>query len=102
MVKNYNIGLNETKLGIVAPFWFISSMKNAISARESELALTSGKLYTTEEAFKIGLVDEIAVDKDDALARAEKFFKRFAGIHPLARALTKQLLRGQIVTVCNF
>ncbi|KRT78161.1 hypothetical protein AMK59_7665 [Oryctes borbonicus] len=96
MVNNYTIGLNETKLGIVAPFWFMSSMKNTISSRESELALTSGRLYSTEEAFKVGLIDEIAENKEDCLAKAEKFFLRFKGINSIARAFTKDRLRGKI------
>lgn len=99
MANNYTIGLNETKLGIVAPFWFMSSMKNTISNRESELALTSARLYKTDEAFKVGLIDEIAETREDVLSRAENFFKRFDGIHPVARALTKQQLRGKLVEV---
>ncbi|KAI4471539.1 enoyl-coa hydratase-related [Holotrichia oblita] len=99
MVNNYTIGLNETKLGIVAPFWFVASMKNTISNRESELALTSGRLYKTDEAFKVGLVDETAENKEDALAKAEKFFSRFDAVNPIARFLTKQELRGKIVKV---
>lgn len=101
MVNNFTIGLNETKLGIVAPFWFMSSMKNTISDRESELALTSGRLFKTEEALKIGLIDEIANDKEDALARSENFFKRFDGCHPMARTFTKQQLRGKYVEVIS-
>ncbi|GJQ79698.1 hypothetical protein Trydic_g5845 [Trypoxylus dichotomus] len=97
MVNNYTIGLNETKLGIIAPFWFMSSMKNTIGNRESELALTSGTLYSTEEALKVGLIDEIAENKEDALAKSEKFFLRFKGINPMARAFTKDRLRGKIV-----
>ncbi|XP_017780308.1 PREDICTED: enoyl-CoA delta isomerase 1, mitochondrial-like [Nicrophorus vespilloides] len=95
MVNNFTIGLNETQLGIVAPKWFIASMQNTMSKRDAEIALTSGRLFTTEEALKVGLVDEIASDKEDALAKAEKFFARFAKVNPLARQLTKASLRGE-------
>ncbi|XP_022918478.2 enoyl-CoA delta isomerase 1, mitochondrial-like [Onthophagus taurus] len=97
MVEKFTIGLNETKLGIVAPFWFIGSMQNTISTRNAELALTEGKLFTTEEALKIGLVDEIATNKEDALIKAEGFFKRFDKVNPLARQFTKTSLRGDLV-----
>lgn len=53
MCSNYTIGLNETKLGIVAPTWFQATMRNVISTREAELALTLGKMFTTEEALKV-------------------------------------------------
>ena len=48
-------------------------MRNVISNRHTELALTAGRLFTTEEALKIGLIDEVARDKADAVAKAEKF-----------------------------
>ncbi|CAB3382572.1 Hypothetical predicted protein [Cloeon dipterum] len=93
MCPNYSIGLNETKLGIVAPKWFMSSMLGAIPYREAELALTSGRMFSTDEALKIGLIDEVASDKADAIAKSEKFLSQFAKIHPIARKLTKLNLR---------
>lgn len=39
MLPNFTIGLNETKLGIVAPTWFQASMRNTISLRDA------GKLF---------------------------------------------------------
>lgn len=99
MLDNLTIGLNETQLGIVAPNWFICTMQNTISKRNSELALTSGRLFKTGEALQIGLVDEIAADKNDALVKSEAFISRFARIPPLARAATKIALRGADIKV---
>ena len=45
--------------GIVAPFWFQETMSNTVGHRETERALQLGKLYSGEEALKIGLVDEL-------------------------------------------
>lgn len=99
MVENYTIGLNETLLGIVAPFWFISTLRNTIGKRQAELALTTGRLFKTDEALNVGLVDEIATDKADAVAKCEKFLAKFAKIHPLPRALTKASLRKADIEV---
>lgn len=99
MVDKFTIGLNETQLGIVAPTWFMSTMKNTISTRDAELALTTGKLFTTEEALKVGLIDEVATDKEDCLVKSEAFFKRFAKVNPIARMFTKQALRGKDIQV---
>jgi len=93
MVKNYTIGLNETALGIVAPPWFIASMRNTVSKRDAELALTMGRLFTTDDALKVGLVDEVAENKDEAVTKCAAFLGRFAKIPPVARALTKKSLR---------
>lgn len=97
MLPKYTIGLNETQLGIVAPSWFMATMKNTISSRTAEMALTLGTLFTTEEALKIGLIDEIAVDKADALAKSEAFLNRFKKIPPIARGLTKQSFRNAAI-----
>lgn len=50
----YTIGLNETALGLVAPTWFMDTFRNTISTRESEIALTTAKLFTVDEALKVG------------------------------------------------
>lgn len=53
MVENYTIGLNETRLGISAPFFFQSAFRNVLSAREAEKALTLGTMFSTQEALKV-------------------------------------------------
>lgn len=93
MLPNFTIGLNETKLGIVAPTWFMATMKNTIPSRTAEMALTLGTLFSTEEAHRIGLIDDIATDKADAVAKCEAFLASFKKIPALARGLTKQHFR---------
>lgn len=95
MCQNYTIGLNETRLGIVAPTWFMASMRNAMSRRDAEMALTLGTLFTTDEALKVGLVDEVATSKEDAIAKATAFLDKFKKISPQARSMTKQALRSK-------
>lgn len=95
MLPKYTIGLNETQLGIVAPSWFMATMRNTISARKAEMALTLGTLFKTEEALKIGMIDEIVADRADAIAKCEAFLKKYDKIPPMARAVTKQMYRQQ-------
>lgn len=59
---------------------FQYSLRNVISSRQTELALSTGQLFTADEALKIGLIDEIATDKADAIAKAEKFLLRMSQI----------------------
>lgn len=94
MVPNSIIGLNETQLGIVAPVWFADTMQNTIGKRQTELALTSGRLFSTDEAFKIGLIDEIAQGKEDGINKSNAFLSKFAKISPFARNFSKQIVRG--------
>lgn len=95
MLPNFTIGLNETKLGIVAPDWFMAAFLNVLPRRTAEVALTQGKLFTTDEALAAGLVDEVAATKEEALAKCEKFIGTFAKVNPLARGITKQKFRKE-------
>lgn len=70
-------------------------MRNVLPPRQAEQALTLGTLFTTEEALKVGLIDEIAADKQEALDRCEKFLLKFSKIDSTARAITKKSFRGR-------
>lgn len=98
MCPNFTIGLNETRLGIVAPAWFQTSMRNVIPIRQAEKALTLGTLFATDEALQIGLIDEVATNTEDALARCEKFLLQFDKVERNARAITKLAFRGRDIT----
>jgi len=94
MLPKFTIGLNETKLGIVAPKWFMATYLNVLPRRAAELALTQGKLFTTDEALQTGLVDAVTNDKQEAIAKCEQFFSTFAKVNPFARAMTKTQFRS--------
>ncbi|KAJ6643143.1 Enoyl-CoA delta isomerase 1, mitochondrial [Pseudolycoriella hygida] len=93
MCPDYKIGLNETRLGIIAPIFLRASMRNTVSNREAEKALTLGTLYSTEDALKIGLIDEIAIYKVKAIERCENFLAQFNNVSSIARSFTKRSLR---------
>ena len=56
MAEGKVIGLNETQLGIVAPFFFADLMKRAIGMRNTEHALLAGVLFKSDQAKAIGLL----------------------------------------------
>ncbi|KAK9535669.1 hypothetical protein VZT92_008039 [Zoarces viviparus] len=88
----YSIGLNETQLGIVAPFWFMDTMKNTLGHRTTEVALQLGLLYNPSEALKIGLVDQL-VPEDQILTTAKQTMTKWLAIPDHARAITKSMMR---------
>ena len=89
----FTIGLNETLLGIVAPFWFKDSMQNVVGQRQTELALMLGTLFTADQALSIGLVDSVHQDKAECLAEATKMVHRLVKIPAEARHVSKMLMR---------
>ncbi|GBP79769.1 Enoyl-CoA delta isomerase 1, mitochondrial [Eumeta japonica] len=186
----FTIGLNETALGIVPPTWIQDSLRHTIPTRQAEIALTTGKMFTVDEALKwrtnrgaegaarlgppvlegpqmpprspdqilnktlkmclspkmaldtgiiklnalneylvterttivdnaitfgikkcndmdiniqkrgrrkVGLIDETAADKAEAIEKCKKFIKRFDKIPSLARGMTKQIFRQEVL-----
>ncbi|ELU16502.1 hypothetical protein CAPTEDRAFT_218894 [Capitella teleta] len=92
----FTIGLNETLLGIVAPFWFQDTMVNTVGHRETERALQLGLLYSGENALKVGLIDEL-VSPEKVMETAEGQMQMWLKIPDFARQLTKEQLRGPTV-----
>lgn len=95
MVPNYKIGLNEVHLGIPVPFMVQAAMRSVLTTRKAEEALTLGTLFTTDEALNVGLIDEIAEDKNEAILKCENFLEQFSKIPANARAITKQAFRAK-------
>ncbi|XP_034939747.1 enoyl-CoA delta isomerase 1, mitochondrial-like isoform X2 [Chelonus insularis] len=93
----HTMGLNETKLGIVAPTWFKDVYISTIGYRRAELALLQGALFLPQQALEINLVDEIASNKEDALTKCQKFIDSFSKIPAIGRRATKLSLRDGIM-----
>lgn len=69
------------------------TMRSVLASRQTELAILSGTLFSTEEALKVGLIDDIAKDKAEAIQKCQEFLKRFKKIPPIARGNTKLRMR---------
>jgi len=94
--ERLRMGLNETLLGIVAPWWTIKMFTATVGQREAERALALGHLYSPSEALKVGLIDE-AVAGDKVLEVAEAQLKKWMAIDANARFNTKKFLRQPLV-----
>lgn len=92
MAPNFTIGLNETQLGIVPPFWFVDTMINCCDRRQAELCCEKGLMLTTEQAHKIKMIDEI-VPAEQVETRAQEEIKEWIRIPEAARQLTKLQIR---------
>ncbi|CAL8342892.1 unnamed protein product [Merluccius merluccius] len=88
----YSIGLNETLLGIVAPYWFKDTMANTVGHRTTEMALGLGLLYSAPEALNIGLVDKL-VSEDQVVNTATHTMGKWLAIDEHARQVTKSMMR---------
>lgn len=93
MAEDRVIGLNETQLGIVAPFFFADLMERAIGVRRTEHALLAGTLFKSQQARQIGLVDQV-VPLEEVKTTALKQLTLLSKIPQPAYGITKQLMRG--------
>ncbi|NXM53774.1 ECI1 isomerase, partial [Illadopsis cleaveri] len=92
----FSIGLNETQLGIVAPFWFKDTFVNTVGHRIAERSLQLGSLYPAPEAHKLGLVDEL-VPEEKLLEKAAAVMAQWLALPDHARQLTKTMMRKALV-----
>lgn len=92
----FTIGLNETRLGIVAPLWFIDAFRAAVGQRQSERLLQLGEMVTSAEALQLGLVDQV-VPVEEVRETAIATLERYLQIPASARHLTKVAARQDIV-----
>ncbi|XP_006076875.1 enoyl-CoA delta isomerase 1, mitochondrial isoform X2 [Bubalus bubalis] len=88
----YHIGLNETLLGITAPFWLKDTYVNTIGHRASEQALQLGSLFPPAEALQVGLVDQV-VPEDQVQSTALSEMARWLAVPDHTRQLTKNMMR---------
>jgi len=95
--KTAVMGLNETKIGIVAPFYFALPLVNLVGMRVAERMLQLGELLPPQEALRLGLFDELHSTVEQVEAAAVAAAARFASIPADARAATKLALRQPLV-----
>lgn len=94
--EKLRMGLNETLLGIVAPWWTIKMFVATVGHREAEKALALGRLFSPSEALGVGLIDE-AVESARVGAATEAELNKWMTIDAGARFETKKLLRNPLV-----
>uniref|UniRef100_UPI00358E1EAE enoyl-CoA delta isomerase 1, mitochondrial n=1 Tax=Myxine glutinosa TaxID=7769 RepID=UPI00358E1EAE len=92
----FMIGLNETRLGIVAPFWFKDTLSNTVGNRTAELSLSLGAMYTPAEALSLHVVDRL-VPETQLLSAATEEMGRWLRVPDHARQITKSMIRKSTI-----
>jgi enoyl-CoA hydratase/carnithine racemase len=87
------ISLNEINFGSSVFAGSVEMMKLWLGQRNAESALLSGAMYSAEQAFEIGLIDEV-VSKDDLDSKARKKALEYALQDTAAFMSIKKLLRN--------
>jgi Delta3-Delta2-enoyl-CoA isomerase len=96
MLPNTTIGLNEIKIGMNVPDWIRGMYRNVLPAH-ADKALKLGTVFNTQKALQVGLVDEIAADKAEALAKCEAFIQKHQGDLLEKHIAMKNSIRGPLI-----
>ena len=94
--KPYRIGLNETKLGIIAPPWVMNQLTYVIGSRKAEKMLQLGETPTADEALTLGLVDKV-VEEEVVMEEAMKMANEMLKVSNEARWMSKDMMRRDLM-----
>jgi enoyl-CoA hydratase/carnithine racemase len=104
------ISLNEITFGAPVPAGSVEMLKYCAGSRNAQSILYSGAMYSAEEAFQLGLVDQVS--SEDALAEdarkvaqelAQKDSSAFRSIkHLLRKPVAEQMIKREKDAILEF
>lgn len=93
---SYRIGLNETQIGLFLPSYLKQMVENVIGSKATARALQLSLVFTSAEACKLGLVEEVT-PMDQVMTAARREVKQWLEIPDSARASMKMELRRKVI-----
>jgi len=96
----YIIGLNEVPVGIIVPNSIFQLYAFWLGKAEASRSLLSGKLYSPEEALKVGLVDEL-VKNESLLTAAERKIKKYMELESNTWSQSKVNIREELIAAVS-
>lgn len=94
--KPYRIGLNETRVGLSVPPEIQTGLRRLVGAYRAERLMVAGAMVDSDEALRIGFVDELA-EADDVAPRAFAWLRALLALPPQAMATTRAIARADLV-----
>ncbi|WGQ08076.1 enoyl-CoA hydratase/isomerase family protein [Pedobacter gandavensis] len=90
------IGLNEVPVGIIVPGSIFSLYSFWIGTAHATRSLLEGKLFSPEEALKIGLVDEL-INPESILTAAERKIRKYMAMERNTWEQSKLNIRKDLI-----
>jgi len=91
----YKLGLNETQVGLTLPKAILMALQRLIGPHRAERHIVAGNMITSEEAEKIGLVDEL-VEPDQVVARALEWCRFHLSLPARAMRQNREAARADL------
>lgn len=98
---DYRIGLNETRVGLIAPEGIQRLLRRVVGPHRAERMLVAGEMVDAARALEIGLVDELVdadpVEHPNAVSqRAREWLQELLLLPPEAMRRTRQIARLEV------
>ena len=93
----FRIGLNETQVGLSVPPEIQTGLRRLVGAYRAERLMVVGAMINSEEALRIGFVDELA-EPDEVAPRALAWLRTLLKLPPNAMAKTRAIARADLVS----
>lgn len=92
----FRIGLNETRVGLVAPEGIQRLLRRIVGPHRAERLLVAGEMVDARQALHIGLVDELAASGEVA-TRAQAWLEQLLTLPRRPVLATRAIARADVV-----
>jgi enoyl-CoA hydratase/carnithine racemase len=92
---DFKLGLTETQVGIPLPPVILATLRRQVGPRVAERLGVGGLIVSSEEAFRVGLVDELAAP-EKVLEQAISWCKSLLAVPQEAMLLTRKRARADL------
>ena len=94
--KPYRIGLNEVQVGLVVPPEIQTGLRRLVGTYRAERLMVAGAMPDSDEALRIGFVDELA-DAEAVVGRALAWLGALLALPGRAMSGTRAIARADLV-----
>lgn len=92
----FKTGLNEVRVGLVAPAPVHRALVRLVGPHRAERLLVGGELVSTEQAFALGMIDELAETPEGVVPAALAWCERHLALPRRAMSLSREMTRADL------
>jgi enoyl-CoA hydratase/carnithine racemase len=92
----FRIGLNETQVGLIVPEPIQYLLRRVVGVQRAERLIVAGAMIESEQAYQIGLVDELT-DSANVITAAKTWLESTLALPSAPMLATRKIARADIV-----
>jgi Delta3-Delta2-enoyl-CoA isomerase len=97
---DFKLGLSEVQVGIILPPIILAALRRQVGPRQAERLAVTGALISPQEAFNVGLLDEV-VTAERVVSRALEWCQALLAFPAEAMAVTRRNARADLADLCD-